>query len=317
MKSPLMTAERKQKIPRNPYHGWLNLDKPYGLSSNDALMRAKRMLRPEKIGHAGTLDPLASGVLPVALGAATKCISLMMDATKTYRFTVQFGERRSTDDLEGEVIATSVIRPTREAVLAVLPQFLGTQLQMPPVYSAIKIAGRRACDLAREGNPPELAPRSITIDSLKFLESMDGNHGIEKATFTALVHKGTYIRALARDIAQKLGTEGYVTELIRESVGNFTLAHAISLDLLEETVHKAAPSQQWLQPLSAVLDGIPAHSITVEHWRALRHGQAILAPLKMPPCEPLALMLGPELVALARFDGRMIFPVRLLRTISN
>lgn len=257
-------------------HGWIILDKPVGLGSTQAVAAVKRNLREAghgkkvKVGHGGTLDPLASGILPVALGEATKLTGRMLDASKTYLFTVRFGEETETLDLEGAVIARSEVRPAREQVDAVLPRFTGPIEQVPPAYSALKVDGERAYDLARAGQVVELKARAVTIHALS-LEAFDAQEG---ATLCAHVSKGTYIRSLARDIALALGTRGTVTMLRRVKAGPFDLSHAISLDKLNET-GKGAPLEQILLPLEAGLDDIPAIDLGPEQARAVRQGRVL------------------------------------------
>lgn len=291
------------KRPRQRLNGWINLNKPLEITSTGALNKIKWLLRPEKIGHAGTLDPLATGVLPVALGEGTKCINLLMDAKKTYEFTVTFGERRSTDDAEGEVVATSDHIPTGAEIEALLPQFTGPIQQVPPAYSAIKVNGERAYALARAGEAVELASREVTIHALALL----GLEGAQ-AHFRAQVSKGTYIRSLGRDIAQAAGAEGYISRLHRAAVGPFHDTDAISLDFLEKTDHKTAP----ILPLTTALDDIPVLAVDGGQLAKLRHGQSVALTTPMPPAEPLAVLHEGELVALARTDGHMLIPVRLM-----
>ena len=257
-------------------HGWIILDKPIGLGSTQAVAAVKRNLREAghgkkvKVGHGGTLDPLASGILPVALGEATKLTGRMLDASKSYLFTVRFGEETETLDLEGAVIARSEVRPTREQVDAVLPRFTGPIEQVPPAYSALKVDGERAYDLARAGQVVELKARAVTIHALS-LDAFDAQEG---ATLRAHVSKGTYIRSLARDIALALGTRGTVTMLRRVQAGPFGLSHAISLDKLNE-FGKGAPLEQILLPLEAGLDDIPAIDLGPEQARAVRQGRVL------------------------------------------
>jgi tRNA pseudouridine55 synthase len=253
-----------------PVHGWLVLDKPLGMSSSRAVGAVRRHLDAAKAGHGGTLDPLATGVLPIALGEATKTVAWAMDGRKSYRFTLQWGEARDTDDGEGAVVARSPVRPPPAAIAAVLPQFCGVIRQRPPAYSALKLAGRRAYDLARQGETVELAERSVEIQSLALIESADPDH----ATFEARVGKGTYIRSLARDLGAVLGTCAYVTALRRLSVGPFSLADAISLDKLAELGHSTAVSEHLL-PIATALDDIPALALTEAEAFALRRGQAV------------------------------------------
>ena len=256
-------------------HGWIILDKPVELSSTTAVSAVKRILRQAgepktKVGHGGTLDPLASGVLPVALGEATKLCGRMLDATKSYDFTIRFGEETNTLDAEGEVVATSDARPTSDQLEAALPRFTGEIEQVPPAYSALKIDGKAAYARARAGEEVELKSRSVTIYDLRLLESSAGS-----ATLSATVSKGTYIRSLARDIAHALGTVGHVSYLRRTRAGPFGLDKAVSLDFLEETA-KARQLTRTVLPLVAALDDIPALPVTPDQAQLLRHGQKLV-----------------------------------------
>ncbi len=255
--------------------GWIILDKPLGLGSTQAVAAVKRNLREAgfgkkvKVGHGGTLDPLATGVLPIALGEATKLAGRMLDATKAYAFTVAFGSQTDTLDLEGAVIATSDVRPSRPEIEAILPRFTGPIAQVPPAYSALMVDGRRAYDLARAGEAVELKSRQVTIHALALTET-----GPETATFIAHVSKGTYIRSLARDIALALGTVGHVTVLRRLKAGPFGIEAAISLDKLNE-VGKGAPLENVLLPLEAGLVDIPALDLGPEQARAVQQGRVL------------------------------------------
>ena len=254
--------------------GWIILDKPLGLGSTQAVGAVKRVSREAglgkvKVGHGGTLDPLASGVLPIALGEATKLAGRMLDASKEYAFTIAFGAQTDTLDLEGKVVAESPVRPTRAEVEAVLPRFTGPIEQVPPAYSALMVDGQRAYDLARAVAAVELKARSVTILSLR-LEQADA----ASATLIAHVSKGTYIRSLARDIALALGTVGHVTMLRRLRAGPFTLAHAISLDKLNE-VGKGAALENVLLPLEAGLVDIPALDLGPEQASMVRQGRVL------------------------------------------
>ena len=255
-------------------HGWIILDKPHGLGSTQAVAAVKRVCRQAglgkvKVGHGGTLDPLATGVLPIALGEATKLTGRMLDASKEYSFTVAFGTQTDTLDLEGQAVAQSAVRPTLAAIEAILPRFTGPIEQVPPAYSAILVDGQRAYDLARAGEDVALKARAVTVRDLR-LEHCDG----QSATFHAHVSKGTYIRSLARDIALALGTVGHVTMLRRTRAGPFGLEAAISLDKLEE-VAKGAPLENILLPLEAGLDDIPALNLGPEQARAIRQGRVL------------------------------------------
>ncbi len=249
--------------------GWINLDKPYGMTSTQAIGKVRRILNAQKIGHAGTLDPLATGVLPIAVGEATKTISFAQDDIKTYHFTIQWGEQRNTDDMEGKVIATSDHRPTAEDITALLGQYTGEIQQIPPNFSAIKINGERAYDIARDGDIPELKPRTVYIEELELLEARK-----DDADFTMTCGKGTYVRSLARDIGNDLGTKGFISALRREKVGNFTAKDAISLDILSDMDYLSARSE-YLLPLQIVLDDIPALDLKEEETAKIRNGQAL------------------------------------------
>jgi len=256
-------------------NGWIILDKPVGLGSTQAVGAVKRVCREAglgkvKVGHGGTLDPLASGVLPIALGEATKLCGRMLDASKIYDFTVRFGTETAGLDAEGEVVATSDVRPTLTGVEAVLPQFTGAIEQVPPAYSAIRIDGERAYDRARKGEAVEMKARSVTIHALDLHPGEAGS--LESATLTAHVSKGTYIRSLARDIARAVGTVGHVTMLRRTKAGPFDLSRAISLDKLNAFGQGAAQSEVFL-PLEAGLVDIPALNLSPEAAGAIRQGR--------------------------------------------
>lgn len=269
-KAPFSCKVRKMSI----LHGWLILNKPYGMGSTQAVSAVKRALREAglpkaKVGHGGTLDPLASGVLPIALGEATKLAGRMLDSDKCYNFAITFGAQTDTLDTEGTVIATSDVRPTPAQVAAVLPRFTGPIEQVPPVYSALKIDGQRAYDLARAGQEVEMKTRRVTIHALTLVES-----DAARAILSATVSKGTYIRSLARDIALALGTVGHVTMLRRTKAGPFTLEQAISLDKLAQAATDRAIAQLML-PLTAGLDDIPALPVTPDQALALRQGRSV------------------------------------------
>lgn len=258
-------------------HGWIILDKPLGLGSTQAVSAAKRALRAggyakAKIGHGGTLDPLATGVLPIALGEATKLAGRMLDSDKIYDFTIRFGEQTDTLDGEGTVVARSGARPERAALLAALPTFTGPIAQVPPAFSALKVDGERAYALARAGAEVTLASRNVTIHALTATPGPDGP--LESATLTAHVSKGTYIRSLARDIALALGTVGHVTMLRRIKAGPFTLDSAISLDMLADLGQRRALEDTTL-PLTAGLDDIPVLAVTPGQAGLLRQGRVL------------------------------------------
>jgi tRNA pseudouridine55 synthase len=290
-------------------HGWIILDKPFGLGSTQAVSAVKRALRETgepktKVGHGGTLDPLASGVLPIAIGEATKLAGRMLDATKDYEFTISFGEETNTLDAEGEVVERSDVRPTLEQIEAVLLRFTGNIDQVPPAYSALKIEGKAAYARARSGEEVELKPRQVTIHSLsvrpervegRVSTSLDTN-GLGEITLAASVSKGTYIRSLARDIARALGTVGHVTYLRRTRAGPFGLESAISLDFLNELA-KARDLTRAVLPMEAALDDIPALPVTPGQAKLLKHGQRLAGfpvkpGLQLATCEgtPVALV---------------------------
>lgn len=265
-------------------NGWVALDKPLGLSSTQALGKVRWLLKAQKAGHGGTLDPLASGVLPIALGEATKLIPFVMDGRKEYLFTIRWGEARSTEDAEGEVTATNAVRPTSAAIQAALPRFFGTIQQTPPAFSAIKVAGERAYDLARAGETVILSPRSVHIFDLELLSQPDADH----ADFKVCCGKGTYVRSLGRDLALALGTVGHLSALRRTQVGPFSAAATISLENLAELAHKGEALTA-LQPMTTALDDIPARTVDLQDAQRLRHGQSILA---LPADGSHALMLA-------------------------
>ncbi len=253
-----------------PIHGWLVIDKPQGLTSAAVVAAVRRISGAAKVGHGGTLDPLATGVLPVALGEATKTVSYIMDGTKGYSFTVAWGEARDTDDSEGVVTEQSEDRPSATDIAAALPAFVGTIDQLPPAYSALKIDGRRAYDLARAGQAVELAPRQVRVDSLELVAGPDP----DRACFELVCGKGTYVRALARDLGRKLGCFGHVVEMRRTRVGDFYEEQAISLDKLDELRHSSALDSAIL-PVETALADIPALALTGPQAERLQHGQAI------------------------------------------
>jgi tRNA pseudouridine55 synthase len=284
-----------------PMSGWIILDKPVGLGSTQAVSAVKRALREAgepktKVGHGGTLDPLASGVLPIAIGEATKLCGRMLDATKSYEFTVRFGEETDTLDGEGQIVATSDVRPSRDEIETIVAFFTGEIEQIPPTYSALKVAGKAAYARARSGESVHLTPRSIRIFELLLHDTAR-----DSATFHARVSKGTYIRSLARDIAHALNTVGHVAMLRRTRAGPFGLEKAISLDFLGEAA-KARRLTETVLPLEAALDDIPALPVTPGQAVLLRHGQR----LSGIPAKP-GLQLATE-------DGR---PVALVEAAAD
>jgi tRNA pseudouridine55 synthase len=258
-----------------PIHGWLILDKPQGMTSTKAVSRVRHLFGAAKAGHAGTLDPLATGVLPIAFGEATKTVPFAVEGNKVYRFTVRFGEKTDTDDAEGEVVGRSGKRPSAEEIAGVLPRFTGEIVQVPPRYSALKVAGERAYDLAREDQAFELAPRPAFIDSLQLIERPDADHCVIEAE----CGKGTYIRALARDLGEALGTVAHVAALRRTRVAGFDEKDAISLEKLEELGHSAAGRDALmgvLRPVETALDDIPALAVSGQDAARLKRGQPVL-----------------------------------------
>ena len=287
--------------------GWVILDKPVGLGSTPAVSRVRRLFGAQKAGHGGTLDPLASGVLPIALGEATKTVPFVMDGRKEYRFTLCFGQARSTEDAEGEVTATSDLRPADAAIRSALAAFVGEIEQVPPAFSALKVDGKRAYDLARAGEAVDLKPRRIVIERLELLGRADTDH----ADFVVSCGKGTYIRSLGRDLAHSLGTVGYLSALRRTAVGPFREEAAISLPKLEALGHIPALLGA-LAPVATALDDIPALALTEAQADRLRQGQPVLLTRDAPPSGALLRAeTGSRLVALVRSDGTSLKPVRV------
>jgi tRNA pseudouridine55 synthase len=305
-------ARRKRGEPIN---GWVIIDKPSGVTSTHAVNVVRRVFNAAKAGHSGTLDPLATGVLPIALGEATKTIPYAMDANKDYRFEVRWGEERDTDDCEGAVTRTSEARPCRDAIEAALPRFVGMIEQVPPRFSAIKIQGQRAYDLARNDQPVEIPAREILIESFTLDEIIDADH----ATFLVTSGKGAYMRALARDLALAVGTVGHVSALRRLRVGPFSENNAISLDSLEGLAHSPAAFEHLL-PVETALDGIPAMPLTDDEANRLRRGQTVPVFRAADRDRLGALREGDLLfaissgtpVAISRIQGGCVCPVRVL-----
>ncbi|MDT3685043.1 MAG: tRNA pseudouridine(55) synthase TruB [Pseudorhodoplanes sp.] len=312
-----MTASARpqgqRKREKRDVHGWIALDKPVGMTSTHAVAVIKRLFSARRVGHAGTLDPLASGLLPIALGEATKTVPFIMDGRKVYRFTVRWGEERDTDDTEGRVTRTSSVRPTSEAIRALLPQFTGLIEQVPPKFSAIKVDGERAYDLARDGEEVELQARPVQIDRLELLETPDA----DQAVFEAECGKGTYVRALARDFGRLLGCYGHVTALRRTEVGPFGPEDMISLADLEALCHRAAAGEgslaDALLPVETALDDIPALAVSRADAARLQRGQAVLVRGRDAPIlsGTLYVTVSGELIALAEADRGEIVPKRV------
>lgn len=315
-----------------PVHGWLALDKPAGMTSTTAVGRVRRLFDAQKAGHGGTLDPLATGILPIALGEATKTVAYAMDGEKTYQFGIRWGEARDTDDAEGKIVETSDLRPDRAAIEAALPGFVGEIEQVPPAFSAIKVDGARAYDLARDGAPPVLAPRQVTVHGLRLIDMPEA----DRATFEMTCGKGTYVRSLARDLARTLGTVGYVVDLRRTRVGAFSEATAISLAKLEAFGHIPARDGTGdalsggdggaddvlalLLPIETALDDIPALAMTGREADRLKSGQPVpVLRTENRDCiadlsdgATLCAMSEGKPIALVRLQDRMVHPVRVL-----
>ena len=294
-----------------PIHGWLCLDKPAGMTSTEAVSRVRRITHARKVGHGGTLDPLATGVLPIAMGEATKTVAYAMEGRKHYRFTARLGEARTTDDAEGEVVATSDWRPTSAEIEAALPSFVGLIEQVPPSFAAIKVEGERAYDLARRGEAVQLPPRNVRVDRFDLIERPDPDH----ATFELLCGRGTYVRALVRDLGAKLGCLGHVVALRRLRVGPFREEDAVSLGALEQLVADDALPQALL-PVGTALGDLPALALTQPQVDRLCAGQTIRVAPGLLAGEPDAdatvrAMAAGRMVALARLHGGELSPVRV------
>jgi tRNA pseudouridine55 synthase len=295
--------------------GWINLDKPYDLTSTQAVSRVRRAFNAQKAGHAGTLDPLATGILPIALGEATKTVPFLVDADKAYRFTIAWGATTATLDREGAILAESDVRPNPDAVGAVLPSFVGEILQIPPAYSAIKVDGERAYDLARAGQTVELAARPVVIHAARLVHAPDPDHVILEIE----CGKGTYVRALVRDIAERLGACGHVSDLRRMRVGGFGEETAVTLEYLEDLGHKARQSEALL-PVETALDDIPALAVTDEDAFRLKQGRSIvLVPRQVeavkarlkPGSRTVSAMAGGSMVALCEMRAGRLEPSRV------
>src|SRR5580704_15936014 len=302
----------QRRRPKRDVNGWLVLDKPVGMTSTHAVSVVKRLFQAKRAGHAGTLDPLASGCLPIALGEATKTVPFVMDGRKTYHFTVQWGEERDTDDAEGRVVAASAARPDPEAIRALLPRFTGTIAQVPPRFSALKIEGERAYDLAREGKVVELAARPVDIHCLELVAMPDAAHTV----LAAECGKGTYVRALARDLGRELGCLGHVVALRRTAVGSFTEDCAVTLDALQAAC-RAAPEQGatagLLLPVEAGLAALPALVVSRADAGRLARGQTVLLRGRDAPMMEgwVAVSAQGSLVALAEMEQGELRPRRI------
>jgi tRNA pseudouridine55 synthase len=302
----------RRKLHGRPLDGWLIIDKPPRLTSTDVVNRVRRALDARKAGHGGTLDPLATGVLPIAFGAATKTVPYVMDGTKLYRFTLRFGEARDTDDADGSITAVSPARPTDDAIRAALSRFRGDIMQVPPAFSAVKVAGERAYDMAREGRPPALAPRPARVDLFELIERPDP----DSAIFEVASGKGVYMRSLARDLAIACGTLGHIAALRRLRVGPFAESQAVPLAAVLESDAAA----NLLLPVVTALTDIPGLTLTEAEAKGLTHGRAISLvdlmgriPGTADPSGGLVrAMAGARCIGLARLQDGWMKPERML-----
>ena len=298
-------------------HGWLVLDKPAGMTSTQAVGAVRRLYDARKAGHAGTLDPLATGILPIAFGEATKTVPYAVDGTKHYRFTVRWGAATDTDDAEGEIVATSDTRPSREAIEALLPSFTGEILQTPPAYSAIKVDGARAYDLAREGETVELEPRPVHIERLVLLDVP----GPDAAVLEAHCGKGTYVRALARDMGRVLGCLGHLIELRRTRVASFEEAHAVTLDAVRAAAEAGGEEAllRLLLPIEAALQDLAELSVGQNDAARLLRGQPVLIRGRDAPADsgPTYATCKGHLIAVGRIERGELHPIRVFNFNSN
>lgn len=308
---------RHQRKPKGrPIDGWLIIDKPTGIGSTDVVNRVKRAFDAQKAGHGGTLDPLATGLLPIAFGHATKTVPYVMDGTKIYHFTLRFGEGRDSDDSDGAVTETSDVRPDDDAIRAALPPFIGDIMQVPPIYSAIKVNGERAYDLARDGQEVVLEARPARVDRFELIDRPDADH----AVFEVQSGKGVYMRSLARDLARALGTVGHIAALRRLRVGPFLESHAVPLDKIVVTGDTPPPSLDFLLPLTTALADIPALAVTEAEAARLNFGQPLSlvdlmgrVPSDASPDGGLVrAMAGERFVGLCRLEEGMMRPERLM-----
>ncbi len=301
--------------PSTLLNGWIVVDKSKGVSSAGVVNQVKKIVKVKKVGHAGTLDPLATGVLPLALGEATKTINFLFLNRKVYTFVVRWGEKRDTDDAMGKIERVTQTRPTKNQIVAELPHFIGKISQIPPDFSAIKVSGTRAYKLAREKKDYTLKARPVEVHDFQLLKIINEN----KAEFQVVCGKGTYIRSLVRDLAEQLNTMGHVVELRRNTLGFFDEKDAISLDKLKDLV-QTTPVKELIWPVHAPLDDIPAIALTIEERNRLKNGQvldgsSIHQRSGFGSLEPGRVMLATcqdHLVALVRFEGESIRPFRVL-----
>lgn len=314
-----MARQRRKK--GRPINGWLCIDKPVGMTSTAAVGFVKRVTQAQKAGHGGTLDPLATGVLPIALGEATKTVSFVMDGEKRYRFTMRLGAATDTDDSEGEIVETSEIRPETVAIEAALPDFVGSIQQTPPCFAAVKIAGERAYDIARRGETVVLEPRTVLVHELELVERPDDDHVVLDLT----CGKGTYVRAIARDLGRQLGCLGHVTALRRTQVGAFEAEHAVRPETLERLIADES-FPQVLRPLKDALSALPSLALTEPQAERLAAGRTIrVAPHMVsgsslaagpgldgePEERTIRAMARGDVIALARLSGEELSPLRV------
>lgn len=301
-----MSEAQKKRVKRD-LSGWLVFNKPYDMSSTEAVGKLRWLYGAKKAGHAGTLDPLATGILPIAFGEATKTVPIVQDGTKIYHFDIVWGQATSTDDIEGEVIATSDVRPKGKELEAVLPRFTGLITQIPPAFSAIRIGGERAYDLARAGHKLDMPPREVEIDALEVIA-----HTPERSKLSVTCSKGTYVRALARDIAEALGTRGHVGALHRAQVGNFTDADAIALEQVESI--DLAARDALLLPVAAGLADLPEIRLDARQAATIRLGNPVLLTGRDAPValdDAWASLKG-EAVALGFVEAGQFKPRRVI-----
>jgi len=298
------------RVPKRDVHGWLVLDKPVGVTSTTAVAILKRLTRARKVGHAGTLDPLASGLLPIAFGEATKTVSYVMDGEKVYRFKVRWGVETDTDDAEGKPVAESAARPTHGEIESALPAFTGTIEQTPPKFSAIKVEGERAYDLARAGEEVSLSARPVEIHSLHMVDQPDADH----AVFEAECGKGTYVRAIARDLGRMLGSLGHVCELRRTRVGSFDENSAITLDDVEKLAESSPDALIGaLLPVASSLSMIPSVSVGPDDAQRIRMGQPVFLRGRDAPVLEGTVTVSARgaLIALADIEQGALKPKRI------
>jgi tRNA pseudouridine55 synthase len=299
----------QRKLEKRDVHGWVVLDKPVGMTSTHAVSTVKRLFAAKRAGHAGTLDPLATGLLPIALGEATKTVPFVMEGRKVYRFTVSWGEERDTDDAEGRITATSEERPSPQAIRALIPRFVGVIEQVPPRFSAVKVEGERAYDLARDGEMVELEPRAVAIHRLELIDTPDRDHSV----FAAECGKGAYVRALARDLGRALNCLGYVASLRRTAVGPFNENTAASLEALQRIGETGQVETSLLLPVEAGLAALPALRVSASDAGRLSRGQAVLLRGRDAPRMEgwVSVSAHGSLIALAEVDKGELRPRRI------